>query len=533
MTAKRNVVIGLLGVTLDQGKNRKRWSHWRPTVSICQHEDFLVDRFELLFQEEFRDLANVVVRDIESVSPETEVRLTEVPLPNPWDFEGVYGALLDFAMQYKFNSEKERYFVHITTGSHVAQICLFLLTEARYMPGVLLQSSPKSEPRNIAGTLSTVDLDLSKYDAIASRFATVRREGLSFLKDGIETRSKTFNETIERIERVAIASRAPILMMGPTGAGKSRLARRIYELKKQRRRLDGPLIEVNCATIRGEGAMSALFGHTKGAFTGAAGSRDGMLLAANKGILFLDEIGELGSDEQAMLLGAIEEKRFYPLGSDRAVTSDFQLIAGTNRDLAAACRKGQFREDLFARINLWTFRLPGLAERREDIAPNLDYELERFAREQGSRVTINKEARTRFLRFAESPDALWPASFRDLGAAVMRMATLCDGGRINVRIVEEEIGRMRDQWRDAATPTSPGDPLLPRFLSGDEIDALDLFDRVQLEHVLLVCRQSRSLSDAGRTLFQASLSRRKSSNDADRLRKYLAKFGLEWKQIAR
>ena len=148
--------------------------------------------------------------------------------------------------------------------------------------------------------------------------------------------------------------------------------------------------------------MSALFGHVKGAFTGATTDRPGLLRAADGGMLFLDEIGELGVDEQAMLLRAVEEKRFLPVGSDREVQSDFQLIAGTNRDLAAEVAHGRFREDLLSRINLWTFRLPGLSARREDIEPNLDYELEQYTARTGIKVTFNKEARRRFLDFAMS-----------------------------------------------------------------------------------------------------------------------------------
>ena len=191
-----------------------------------------------------------------------------------------------------------------------------------------------------------------------------------------------------------------MLILGPTGAGKSLMARRIYELKKTRRLVKGPFVEINCATIRGDAAMSALFGHVRGAFTGAVRERPGLLLSADGGVLFLDEIGELGLDEQAMLLRALEEKRFLPLGSDREVSSDFQLIAGTNRDLTRLVAEGRFREDLLARINLWTFRLPGLAERREDIAPNLDYELEQFRRRTGTAVTFSLEARQAFLAFA-------------------------------------------------------------------------------------------------------------------------------------
>ncbi|MES2301326.1 MAG: sigma 54-interacting transcriptional regulator, partial [Pseudomonadota bacterium] len=175
--------------------------------------------------------------------------------------------------------------------------------------------------------------------------------------------------------------------------------------------------------LRGDSAMSALFGHKKGAFTGAAADRPGLLRTADGGMLFLDEIGELGLDEQAMILRAIEDKRFLPVGADRESESDFQLIAGTNRDLAQCVVDGTFREDLFARLNLWTFELPGLAERREDIAPNLDYELDRHAEREGERVTFNKEARDRYLAFAMSGEALWPGNFRDLASSVTRMAT--------------------------------------------------------------------------------------------------------------
>src|SRR5689334_19903925 len=118
----------------------------------------------------------------------------------------------------------------------------------------------------------------------------------------------------------------------------------------------GSLVGVNCARIRGDGARAGWFGHTKGAFTGAVGARAGLLRTADGGVLFLDEVGELGVDEQAMLLRALEEKRFLPVGSDREVTSNFLLLAGTNCDLMAAVRAGSFREDLLARINLWTFQ---------------------------------------------------------------------------------------------------------------------------------------------------------------------------------
>ena len=329
---------------------------------------------------------------------------------------------------------------------------------------------------------------------IASRFAEERQQTLDFLKSGIATRNPHFNRMIEQIEKVAIKSRAPILLNGPTGAGKSFLARRIFELKQARHQFSGAFVEMNCATLRGDTAMSTLFGHVKGAFTGARESREGLLRSANGGMLFLDEIGELGADEQAMLLKAIEEKTFYPFGSDRQVSSDFQLIAGTVRDLRQLVAEGKFREDLYARINLWTFTLPGLLQRQEDIEPNLDYEVERHASLTGDSVRFNTEARRAWLAFATSPQATWRGNFRELSASVTRMATFATSGRITLDVVEDEINRLRYNWQESR-------PSALTQLLGAEAENIDLFDRMQLEHVIAICRQAKS--DASFLTFRA------------------------------
>jgi transcriptional regulatory protein RtcR len=184
---------------------------------------------------------------------------------------------------------------------------------------------------------------------------------------------------------------------------------------------------------------------------------------------------------------------------------------------------------LLARIDLWTFRLPGLAQRVEDIEPNLDYELEQWERRRGQRVSFSREARERFLSFATSPQARWPGNFRDFNAALTRLATLARGGRIDTALVDEEIARLREAWGEAQPDTSFD--ALEELLGHVGVAALDRFDRVQLADVVSVCRVSRSLSDAGRTLFAASRARKSSSNDADRLRKYLARFGLEFERV--
>ena len=529
---RKTVVIGLVGNVLDAGTHDARWHRWRPSVAVGQHEDLRVDRYELLANPRHSVLRDVVCGDLATVSPETDVRCHDVAMDDPWDFAGVYGALLDWCEARTFDPDAEDYLVHITTGSHVAQISWFLLVESRQIPGRLLQTAP---PRKHAkesggpGEWRTIDLDLSRYDRLAARSERRHAEGSAFLKQGIATRNDAFNRLIDRIERVAIRSRAPILLTGPTGAGKSRLAGRIHELKVQRREMAGRFVEVNCATLRGDAAMSTLFGHTKGAFTGAVTARPGLLKSADGGMLFLDEIGELGLDEQAMLLRAIEEGTFLPVGSDREQTSAFELIAGTNRDLAASVRAGTFREDLLARINLWTFDLPALRDRPEDLEPNLDFELDRVADSVGGRVRFNKEARRAFLAFAAEPASSWAGNFRDLNAAVVRMATLSPGGRITAEVVAEEADRLRRGWA-GATPGEPADDLLASLL-GDRLEDVDRFDRAQLAEVLRMCRQSKSLSEAGRTLFQASRARRRTTNDADRLRKYLARFGLTFENV--
>jgi transcriptional regulatory protein RtcR len=523
----RTVVLGFLGSTLDAGSGSGRWEKWRPSISICQHEDLVIDRFELLHARPHAKLAQQLRDDIGSVSPETKVNLHLCDPRDPWDFQEVYGSLHEFARHYSFDVENERYLIHITTGTHVAQICMFLLTEARYFPGALLQTSPpRRQGTGEVGRYALIDLELSRYDQIAARFAREQQESTDFLKSGIKTRNTAFNEMIERIERVAVRSRAPLLLHGPTGAGKSQLARRIYELKKSRHKVTGEFVEVSCATLRGDTAMSTLFGHIKGAFTGAQSDRAGLLRKAHGGVVFLDEIGELGPDEQAMLLKAIEEKRFFPMGADKEIESDFQLIAGTNRDLQESVAVGRFRDDLLARINLWVFELPALRQRQEDIEPNVEYELERYAQANDASVRFNVEARHAYLQFATSPAATWSGNFRELSASITRMATLAEGGRISPDLVRDEIARLRRAWQP---PGRPG--RLESLLSAQALAELDLFDRLQLEAIVELCRSCTSIADAGRKLFASSRTRRRVVNDTDRLKKYLSRFGLDWASI--
>lgn len=528
----KTVAISILGTVLDKrGKRSKRWDKWRPTISMFQHDDLLIDRLDLVFDNRSKQLADQVTEDIQHASPETQVVHHSVDFKDPWDFESVYSELLDFCRNYSFKPSRERYLTHITTGTHVAQICLYLLTEAGYLPGKLIQTSPPRKDSDDAGKYLIIDLDLSKYDQIASRFQKEHKEGTSYLKGGIETNNKKFNTMIEQLEKVSIRSKEPILITGPTGAGKSQLAQRVYELRKHRGDLEGKLVIVNCATLRGDNAMPALFGHKKGAFTGATTDRPGLLKEADLGLLFLDEIGELGLDEQAMLLRAIEDKRFIPFGADKETSSNFQLIAGTNKDLMTFSLEGKFREDLLARIDLWEYRLPSLKERPEDIEPNIEYELEKFSSKRGQLISFNKTARDIYLSFSQSPEAHWSANFRDLNASITRMGTLADGGRITADLVKEEISRLRAKWK---MPKQSGNNTIEatRELLGEAIfSQLDLYDQMILTGITDICKTSNSMAEAGRRLFNISRTTKKSTNDSHRVRQLLEKYGVSFDEL--
>lgn len=530
----KTVAISLLGTSLDdRGYGTKRWEAWRPTLSMCQQDDLIIDRLELLFQSQFQKLADRLTDDIAAVSPETEVVHHLVSMDDPWDFEMVYGELFDFAAGYDFKPEQERYLTHITTGTHVAQICLYLLAETNYLPGVLIQTSPPNKRRGGPGEYQLIDLDLSKYDQIASRFNQAKAQSIDRLKGGIATKNKRFNAMIDQIEKISVRSTDPVLLTGPTGAGKSQLAKRIFELKKMLGSVSGNFVVVNCATLRGDNAMSALFGHTKGSFTGANSNRPGLLKEADKGLLFLDEIGELGLDEQAMLLRAIEEKSYLPVGADHETSSDFQLIAGTNRDLKLMANEGQFRHDLIARINLWSYELPALSERMEDFEPNLDYELSRYRQRSGEQLGFNKQARKKYLQFARSPQATWAGNFRDLNASVTRMGVLSEGGRIDEQNVRDEIKRLERDWQGdndrAMTKSKSG--RLQELLGLERVESMDLYEKILLEGVLDVCASSRSMADAGRKLFNHSRTQRTSVNDSHRVKQLLDKYNLQFSDL--
>jgi len=274
------------------------------------------------------------------------------------------------------------------------------------------------------------------------------QEEVERLRDEVEDRqqlcgmigkSDVMRAIFRNIERIA-KSEATVLVTGESGTGKELVARAIHDLSS---RAEGPFIAVNCGAIPRDLIESELFGHEKGAFTGATDRRIGRIESANKGTLFLDEIGELDPAVQVKLLRALQERSFERVGSSTTTTVDVRIVTATNRDLAKGVAEGNFREDLYYRVNVVPVALPPLRERREDVRL--------LARSFLARAGDTKKLTAAALGSLEGYN--WPGNVRELENAIEHGLALCDGDTIELQDLPIGIGRtgqaeaLREQWR--------------------------------------------------------------------------------------
>jgi DNA-binding NtrC family response regulator len=232
---------------------------------------------------------------------------------------------------------------------------------------------------------------------------------------GIVGRSRAIQEVVHKARLVA-QSRSTVLIVGETGTGKELVARAIHDWSGQR---ELPLVRVNCAALPEPLIESELFGHVRGAFTGAISNKKGRFALADGGTIFLDEIGVIAPTVQAKLLRVLQEREFEPLGSERTVKVDVRVIAATNRDLRQLVADGRFQEDLYYRLNVIPIVMPPLRERREDIPLLVEHFIRRHAGRAGKRVDgISPQAMTLLL------EAPWPGNVRELENAVERAVVL-------------------------------------------------------------------------------------------------------------
>jgi DNA-binding NtrC family response regulator len=247
-----------------------------------------------------------------------------------------------------------------------------------------------------------------------------------FNQYGLVGRSRRMQDVIHTAEVVA-KSKSTVLITGETGTGKEMVARAIHYHSAQR---EMPLIKVNCAAIPETLLESELFGHVRGAFTGAATSKKGKFALADGGTIFLDEIGTMSPALQAKLLRVLQEREFEPLGSERTQKVDVRVIAATNRDLPAMVADGRFQEDLFYRLNVIPIHIPPLRERREDIPLLVDHFIGKHARRAGKRIDGLAAGIVESLQAAE-----WPGNVRELENTVERAVVLSPSPTIGPEVV--------------------------------------------------------------------------------------------------
>src|SRR3989454_340277 len=241
--------------------------------------------------------------------------------------------------------------------------------------------------------------------------------------DEIVGKDPALSALLDKVTRVA-ASDAAVLIHGETGTGKELIARAIHNRSARR---DRPLVKVNCSAISAGLVESELFGHVKGAFTGALARRVGRFELADGGTIFLDEIGELPLETQVKLLRVLQEQEFEPVGSSRTIRVDVRVIAATNRDLQEAVRTGRFRPDLFYRLNVFPVEIPPLRERRSDIGQLAMYFMERSARKSGRPMhAIASETLSRLAEYD------WPGNVRELQNVIERAVVLSPSSALEI-----------------------------------------------------------------------------------------------------
>ncbi len=335
-----------------------------------------------------------------------------------------------------------------------------------------------------------------RADRLAVRVERLREELEAHGPHRAIGRSRQWQQVLAQATKVA-ATETTVLLTGESGTGKEVVARFIHRGSP---RADGPFVALNCAALPEQLLESELFGHERGAFTGAASAKPGRIEQATGGVLFLDEVGEMSPAVQAKLLRVLQEREFQRLGATRAQKADVRVVAATNKDLEAAIARGDFREDLYYRLQVFEIALPPLRERPEDVLTLIDA----FLQELGAAIGrppagLSREAREKMLAYA------WPGNVRELRNAIERAVILCEGGLItseHLPIALDAVAAPRP--RPPAAPSPP-----PAGLHLEEVE------KELVEKALTQARYNKSKAARLLGLTRAQLYSR------------LAKYGLD------
>lgn len=368
----------------------------------------------------------------------------------------------------------------VARGISIGTFTLWSETKNRY-------SEADSELlQEVANQVALAIANMKSYEEIAALKARLEKENV-YLQEEIRTQhnfdeivgnSPTLLEVLRRVDQVAPTD-SSVLIYGETGTGKELIARAIHDRSTRKKR---PLVKVNCSAISAGLVESELFGHVKGAFTGAFERRIGRFELADGGTIFLDEVGELPLETQVKLLRVLQEREFEPVGSNRSVRVDVRIIAATNRNLEDSIKAGSFRSDLYYRLNVFPLEVPPLRDRRSDIPQLAMFFLSRYARNLGKKMEGISVSATESLK-----NYLWPGNVRELQNVIERALILSRGPLLEL---------------DSDLASLPAPEVLPAAPSREAVDArnswpssstLPTLEEVERAHISAVLQQTRGV----------------------------------------
>lgn len=408
-----------------------------PVLALINHQHF--DEVFLLFSADvYLERATQIRLECDAQAGLPKVNLISVDIPNVIDHTGIFHALntATAALMSRQGHRKPHWSVLLDPGTPQMQTAWILLVRSGAFPATLIQGVP---PKFNNGVYTCREVDLSD-EALPTIIPPGQASGNQPDYETKSTEKKTskspdqidaFEQAIEDSQLVIrdgpvrklfhqawlVAQHDHVhhLILGETGTGKSRLAEWIHKSGPRR---EQPMYSVNCATLTNETAASALFGHKKGAYTGAESDRPGAIRSANGGVLFLDEIGELTPELQARLLHVLDGQSFLPLGSDEPVTADVVIIAATNRDLMEMVNKGTFRQDLYGRLATVPLTMPPLRDRPGDLDLLIESRLADWNRAKKTEKSLSGETLAILRRYN------WPRNIRELENTLTRICMI-------------------------------------------------------------------------------------------------------------
>ena len=392
--------------------------------------------------------AQKLQQEIAARTGNCRTRIHNIDIPDPTDYEALFLRMSGLCREIldEYRDQKPAYFIATASGTPQMQTVWFLLSQSGLVPATLLKITPPRFLRPGQKAVSEIRLSLESFpritlpspETLEIAATYLRKEKLEAEREelvrefsGLQMigRSPALAKVMETV-RAAARYDSAVLIQGETGTGKELVARAIHFNSARKTE---PMITVNCAAIPETLVESELFGHEKGAFTGADRQKKGKFELADRGTIFLDEIGDMPLPAQAKILRVLQDKAITRVGGDKMIPADVRVIAATNRNLAGLITEGKFREDLYYRLRVIDIPFPALRERREDIPLLMEYFLDRHNGRYRQKKQFNRDAMRRILEYS------WPGNVRELENAVERAFVLSEGNVIKETDLPPEI----------------------------------------------------------------------------------------------